>query len=173
MPVQLLHRDAEFRESVSAPYGFTGRYIITRHTSIAAGQVPVLDLDLLHDKARVRLEREPPPPEAPSAPPSPSPSDIEQASTSVVPGVELESLREALSAHPAALDGRRTCRVSAAVWTGEAEARAAEAQTLEIKVATLSDSLAAEGVRAGTLLAHRSLVSSKQPVVWSRWSGRG
>ena len=26
MPVQLLHRDAEFRESVSAPlYGFTGR----------------------------------------------------------------------------------------------------------------------------------------------------
>lgn len=76
--------------------------------SIAAGQVPVLDLDLLHDKARVRLEREPPPPEAPSAPPSPSPSDIEQASTSVVPDVELESLREALSAHPAALDGRRT-----------------------------------------------------------------
>ena len=77
--------------------------------SIAAGQVPVLDLDLLHDKARVRLEREPPPPEAPSAPPSPSPSDtcIEQA-TSVVPDVELESLREALSAHPAALDGRRT-----------------------------------------------------------------
>ena len=108
MPVQLLHRDAEFRESVSAPYGFSGRYIITRHTSIAAGQVPVLDLDLLHDKARVRLEREPPPPEAPSAPPSPSPSDIEQASTSVVPDVELESLREALSAHPAALDGRRT-----------------------------------------------------------------
>ena len=131
--------------------------------SIAAGQVPVLDLDLLHDKARVRLEREPPPPEAPSAPPSPSPSDIEQASTSVVPDVELESLREALSAHPGAMAtlGRdwRTCRVSAAVlWTGEAEARAAEAQTLEIKVATLSDSLAAEGVRAGTLLAHRSLV---------------
>ena len=52
----------------------------------------MLDLDLLHDKARVRLEREPPPPEAPSAPPSPSPSDIEQASTSVVPDVELESL---------------------------------------------------------------------------------
>ena len=63
---------------------------------------------------------------------------------------------------PSGTNGRRTCRVSAAVlWTGEAEARAAEAQTLEIKVATLSDSLAAEGVRAGTLLAHRSLVSSK------------
>ena len=71
--------------------------------SVAAGQVPVLDLDLLHDKARVRLEREPPPPEAPSAPPSPSPSDVEQASTSVVPDVELESLREALSAHPGAM----------------------------------------------------------------------
>ena len=71
--------------------------------SIAAGQVPVLDLDLLHDKARVRLEREPPPPEAPSAPPSPSPSDVEQASTSAVAEVELESLREALSAHPGAM----------------------------------------------------------------------
>ena len=36
-PVQLLHRDAEFREAL-----------------------PVNDLDLLHDKARVRLERKPP-----------------------------------------------------------------------------------------------------------------
>ena len=54
------------------------------------------------------------------------------------------------------------------LWTGEAEARAAEAQTLEIKVATLSDSLAAEGVRAGTLLAHRSLV-----FLAGRWFGAG
>ena len=150
-PMQLLHRDAEFREAL-----------------------PVNDLDLLHDKARVRLEQTPAEAflEADTATTAlmsmqQQQMDAEMESSSVSPVAEQQSPLQGFggastpagAGHGAgqSVDGQMSPTVDREIASlqatlREANERASETATLQAKVDALSDSLAAEGVERERLV---------------------